>query len=285
MRMLVLTLTGLCAVGLLGAAPAQTTSAIKWVKIPGGSFMMGSQTGDAEVGEESDEVPVHRVVIKPFQMAQSEVTVRQYKACVDAKACTPPDKGNHCNWGVIGREDHPVNCVDWLQAKTFSEWVGGRLPSEAEWEYAARSAGKDQEYPWGNEEATCERAVMPRDGQDGCGKDSTWPVCSKPKGNTAQGLCDMAGNIREWTQDWWHDSYEGAPTDGSARENPSGESLQARVNRGGDWQRVGVMADFRLSPYLRSSHRNRDHYTYRFSDLGFRPVRADRLRAAAESFQ
>jgi formylglycine-generating enzyme required for sulfatase activity len=146
--------------------------------------------------------------------------------------------------------------VDWNQAKTFSAWVGGRLPSEAEWEYAARSAGKDRKYPWGDEDATCERAVI-----SGCGS-ATAPVCSKPAGNTQQGLCDMAGNAWEWVQDWYHGSYNGAPTDGSAWESPTGSY---RVGRGGSWNYPADIA--------RSAYRGSLVPGFRNYYLGFRPAR------------
>jgi formylglycine-generating enzyme required for sulfatase activity len=195
---------------------------VQWVSIPGGSFLMGSSAGS------SDEKPEHRVTVASFQMGRSEVTAGQYRRCVQAGSCTAPDTGGDCNWGKSVREDHPVNCVDWNQARAFATWAGGRLPSEAEWEYAARSGGRSQRCPWGDEAPTCSRAVM----DNGCGRKSTWPVCSKTAGNTAQGLCDMAGNVWEWVQDWYHDTYAGAPTDGSAWESPTGV---IRVYRGGSW--------------------------------------------------
>jgi formylglycine-generating enzyme required for sulfatase activity len=202
---------------------------LEWVTIPAGKFMMGSNSA----GSYSNEKPVHPVSVRSFQMTKTEVTVAQYRLCVQAVACSPPDTGDYCNWGVSGRDNHPVNCVDWEQAQAFARWVGARLPTEAEWEYAARSGGKDRVYPWGDEKATCQRAVM-RDESSGyaCGTKATWPVCSKPAGNTDQGLCDMAGNVLEWVQDWYHNSYNGAPSDGSAWESPAGSH---RVYRGGPW--------------------------------------------------
>ena len=119
---------------------------IEWIRIDGGSFEMGSNN-------HSREQPIHTVNVPSFEIMKTEVTVAQYQACVDAGECTEPDTGGyegHCNWGRSGRENYPINCVDWLQARAFSKWVGGDLPSEAQWEYAARSQGQNIIYPWGN---------------------------------------------------------------------------------------------------------------------------------------
>lgn len=233
-----------------GGRVAAGKAGIQWVSIPGGSFMMGSEGGA------DDEKPRHRVTIKSFQLAKTEVTNRQYRACVEAGACSAPDS-------YEGEDDHPVVKVDWEQARKFSEWAGGRLPTEAEWEYAARGAGRDQKFPWGNEEATCARAVM-KDGGYGCGKGSSWPVCSKTAGNTAQGLCDMLGNVWEWTQDCFqYGGYTGAPTDGSAWESPA--VSEYRVYRGGAW---GDVAED-----VRSAMRMHNPPGGRFIILGFRPAR------------
>lgn len=228
--------------GKAGSRASPEKAGIQWVSIPGGSYMMGS-------GESSHSKPVHWVSVKAFQLAKTEVTNKQYRACVEAGACSAPSS-------YVGGDDQPVVNVDWGQSKKFSEWVGGRLPSEAEWEYAARSAGKDWKYPWGNEDPTCERAVI-----SGCGGKSA-PVCSKTAGNTKQGLCDMAGNVWEWTQDWYHDSYKGAPSDGGAWESPTGTD---RGLRGGAW-----------SPRCRGRMLCRAHHVVpasRFDFLGFRPAR------------
>jgi len=103
------------------------------------------------------------------------------------------------------------------------------------------------------------------EGGDGCGRKATWPVCSKPKGNTEQGLCDMAGNVWEWVQDWYHDSYEGAPRDGGAWESPAG---LRRISRNGSWH--STAASLRLRAEQRGNGGSPDR---RGGGLGFRPVK------------
>lgn len=90
-----------------------------------------------------------------------------------------------------------MNCVNWLGAKQFCEWVGGRLPTEKEWQEEATDNGS-RRYPWGDDDLTCDRCVRD-EGGNGCGNDHTWPECSKTHGNSVSGLCDMAGNVEEWT--------------------------------------------------------------------------------------
>ncbi len=230
----------------LRSAPGK--AGIRWVRIPGGSFMMGSDLDAASR-------PRHQVRVRSFEMAQALVTNRQYRECVSAGVCTPADDSGP--W--FAGDDHPVVGVDWEQARTFSRWVGGRLPTEAEWEYAARGGGRDQRFPWGEKEATCENLVF-----DNCGE-PTAPVCSRPAGNTRHGLCDMAGNVWEWVQDCYHDTYEGAPADGSAWEAGPPNEMWDRVMRGGSW----TLEIYQISPTIR----NGCHHSQHSSEIGFRPVR------------
>jgi formylglycine-generating enzyme required for sulfatase activity len=165
-------------------------------------------------------------------MLRTEITVRQYGECVTAGSCTEPGTGPNANWNDPGYEDHPVNYITWGQAVGFCTWAGGRLPSEAEWEYAARSEGQDIAYPWGDvpDPATCTHAVM-NEGGYGCATGRTMAVCSIEGGNTTQDLCDMAGNVAEWVQDKYNSNYTGAPTDGTAWEATGFN----RVVRGGSF--------------------------------------------------
>ena len=211
---------GLCFAGDIYFSPM--------VVIPEGAFMMGcndSIDNNCDVYEN----PYHEVTVPEFKIDVTEVTVSQYRVCVeDNSSCSEPETNDvHCNWQYDDREEHPVNCINWQQAKEYCEWTGKKLCSESEWEKAAR--GTDGRiYPWGNEVATCNRTVMD-DGGDGCGEDQTWPVASKPSG--IYGLYDMAGNVYEWIEDDWRGTYDDAPDDGSARiDNPR---TSDRSKRGG----------------------------------------------------
>lgn len=231
---------------------------IDWVRIKGGAFLMGSRKGHA------NEKPIRRVKVPDFEMGRTEVTNGQYARCEATGMCTPISYGD-CWRGKTAAKaaDHPVVCVSWHQAKAFARWAGARLPTEAEWEFAARSRGKQRAFPWGNTPATCERAVMD-EGGNGCQQgDHAWAVCSKPKGNTDQGLCDMAGNVWEWVEDVYENSYARAPKDGSARSG--GPSTAPRVARGGSW--------FFASAFLRATFRDGWPAAARYNGLGFRLAR------------
>jgi formylglycine-generating enzyme required for sulfatase activity len=252
-------------VAAAGAAPPSVPSrgGLTWVRFPGGTFQMGSGIGD--------EGPIHGVTVRAFELTRTEITNAQYQACVDAGACSAPHFDDKTCWVSIASAtgqnviasgfrapNRPVVCVDWEEAHAFANWVGGRLPTESEWEYAARDAGKNIEYPWGDETASCRRAVMD-DGGNGCGTNLTAEVCSR--GEFA-GLCDMSGNVWEWVEDAYLDSYAGAPTDGSARLAPAGAG---RVTRGGSMRSP--------SRDVRVRDREAGHLGVRGAGLGFRLVR------------
>lgn len=191
-----------------------------------------------------DEQPYHRIHIPTFEIDKHEVTVEMYEECVRVGRCSAPDtQYTECNWGVSGKERHPINCVDWHQAWAFCGWAEKRLCTESEWEKASR--GEDGNlYPWGNDLPTCQYVVM-----NGCSiKKETMPVGSKPDGASPYGALDMSGNVWEWVEDDYHSDYEGAPTDGSAWIGVSRSDF--RVIRGGS-----VFSPQTLNGALRSSDR------------------------------
>jgi sulfatase modifying factor 1 len=177
--------------------------------------------------------------------------VAQYAECVAAGSCAAPQSGSSgCNWGVAGRDQHPINCLDWERAQDVCVWMGGRLPSEAKWEYAARSRGQDVLYPWGNDAPSCTRAMgwdMTSGDDVGCDSGATAVGCSRPSGNTQQGLCDMGGNVAEIMEDAWHANYTGAPVDGSAWVEGTWTDM---VTRGG-----GYESDLRSGWFLNVARR------------------------------
>lgn len=171
------------------AKPKPDPTRLDWVEIAGGTYTMGSPDGDW------DERP-RRVTVGRLQVARSEVTVAQYLACVEAGVCKRTEGGVHCNADVPGRAQHPINCVDLARARQYASFVGGRLPTEAEWEYMARSRGAHQRYPWGEADLGCHRALY-----RGCRDDGTAPVCQHQGGHSAQGVCDLAGNVWELVEE------------------------------------------------------------------------------------
>lgn len=240
-----------------GRPRARPSGPVEFVTIPGGTFMMGTKEGL------HDNEPVHAVAIETFEMSKTAVTAGQYAECVGLGRCSEPGTFKGCTSGIKGRERHPVTCVTWTQAAEYAAFRGARLPSEAQWEYAAKSAGKRRKYPWGDQAPTCRTAVMD-DGGAGCGAGGPLPVCSKPAGNTEQGLCDMSGNVWEWVQDAYGRDYTGAPADGSPFEGPSASGLRAM--RGGSF-RIKDPAP------LRADYRTRARPTSRAANLGFRLAR------------
>jgi cysteine-rich repeat protein len=213
--------------------------------VPAGEFVMGC---DADAGPEclGDASPPRRVHLAAFFVDVDEVTLAQFERCVAAGTCAAPrDAGAGCNRGVAGREDHPVNCVDWEQARAYCAWAGKALPTEAQWEKAARGTG-GRAYPWGDETADCEHAAMIGEAGDGCGRGSTWPAGSWPARASPYGARDLAGNVAEWTADWYDSQYYLVAPAMDPR-GPDGGS--ERVVRGGDWRSAAAA--------LRASARDR----------------------------
>jgi formylglycine-generating enzyme required for sulfatase activity len=269
------------------------------VAIRPGQFVMGSP--DTETGRFSNEGPQHTVTIpKPFAISRCEITVKQFKQFVQetgykttaetvGKGCNiwnpekkevqQPDK----NWNSAGfsqTEQHPVVCVSWQDAQHFVQWLSQRtgalyrLPTEAEWEYAARADSETARYF--GDQSQCDYA-------NGLGQeakmiaDTTWILADCPDGyvytapvgsfkpNTF-GLYDTLGNVYEWTQDCWHDSYQKAPLDGSVWLESEGGACDRRVVRGGLWI---------INPRgLRSANRSRINTDDAYLNLGFRVARA-----------
>ena len=208
------------------------------VMIPGGRFRMGC-VSDRNCDEDKKEFPVHEVQVKAFELSKYEVMFEEYDRFTHA---TGRERANDQGWG---RGRRPVINISWDDAVAYAQWLSAqtgesyRLPSEAEWEYAAR-AGTETLYSWGNEigrnRANCSSCGSRWDDR------RTAPVGSfSPNG---WGLHDMHGNVLEWVQDCWNGSYRGAPADGSAWE--SGDCSR-RVLRGGSW--------FSVPRYLRSALR------------------------------
>jgi formylglycine-generating enzyme required for sulfatase activity len=241
--------------------------------LPEDTFIMGAQADDPDAPgydpeADEDEGPPHRVRLRPFRMHRYEVTVVQFRWCVWLGACKGEDvdqSGGYFNYGQPNRDRHPVNGVTWFGARDYCAWIGGRLPTEAEWEFAARGGRLGLRFPWASEPApTCTHAVMAGGAGGRCPTDSTSEVDAlAPDGqNRVFWIEHMAGNVWEWTADWYAaDWYARSPGD-----NPTGPATgTGRVQRGGGWTDEDPFT-------LRTTFRAQMDPTMKLADIGFRCV-------------
>jgi len=222
----------------LGDTWTRPTDGVVMVYVPAGEFEMGSDDDDVDYALQlcnayrgdcrrewfEDEQPVHTVVLDGFWIDRTEVTNAQYQQCVETEVCQAPTT---CDWGEptygdASKSDHPVVCVDWHGAQAYCEWMGARLPTEAEWEYAARGP-EGRVFPWGDAfdgtrlnycDTNCERDWADETVDDGYAE--TAPVGSYPAGVSWCEALDMTGNVWEWVNDW----YDGDYYDVSPDSNP-----------------------------------------------------------------
>jgi formylglycine-generating enzyme required for sulfatase activity len=227
------------------------------ILIPAGEFVMGSPDGEGD----DEEKPQHTVYLDAYYIDKYEVTNARYQACVDAGACDAPQESSSSTRGsYFGNPeyaDYPVIHVNWFQAEAFCAWEGRRLPTEAEWEKAARGTDR-RTYPWGNEAA--DAGLLNYDENVG----DTTAVGSYPSGASPYGVMDMAGNVWEWVKDWYDSGYYRQ----SPRDNPQGpETGMYRVLRGGSWVDFGNRG-------VRSALRGLSNPGFWDSSGGFRCVRS-----------
>jgi len=248
----------------VAAVPRTTSFALpepEMVRIEPGTFLMGSAKRSGFLGMfkgegSSDEWPQHEVrIVRAFGMGRYPVTFEEYDAFAKATKRDPPgDNG----WG---RGRRPVVNVSWEDAVVYAQWLSERtgkryrLPTEAEWEYAAR-AGTTSAWSCGNRERDLHRHVWDFFNSG----EQTHPVGEKAP--NPWGLYDVHGNVWEWVQDCWHANYEGAPTDGSSWQDEAGGKCGRRVLRGGSWNYKPVL--------LRSATRGWNHADTRHDAIGCR---------------
>lgn len=216
----------------IGSSKVSDKDGMLMLYVPAGEFEMGYADG------KDDEKPVHTVYLDAFWIDQTEITNKMYYLCVDAGVCTQPFQGAYKGlrvdsstrevyYGNPEYDDYPVIYVNHMQADIYCRWAGRRLPTEAEWEKAAR--GTDGRlYPWGNESPN--EMLANYDGNIG----DTTPVGSYPEGASPYGALDMAGNLWEWVEDFYFEEYYA----NSPYKNPQGpESGWVFAQRGGSWKK------------------------------------------------
>ena len=242
-----------------------------WITIPAGEFLMGAQKQDPskpnyDPEARADELPVHEVYLKEYQIGRYPVTVEEYGKFVEDEGYS-----NERWWkagGFAGTKEpqgwdqevqhpnRPVVNVSWYEAAAYCAWAGVRLPTEAEWERAARGT-TGRKYPWGNEEPDTERANYSEGSVD-----HATPVGLYPRGAKPEGIDDLAGNVWEWVADWYGEGYYAK----SPSKNPNGpQPGERRVLRGGGW--------YSYPRGLRAAYRVWNLPVPRYDLVGFRCVR------------
>lgn len=240
----------------VAAAPGAGDAGTDWVEVPACVARIGRDPETAPHDEAlPDELPAHEVVLRPFQLSRTPVTNAQYSAFVQTTGHRSPP-----HWAAAepapGVAELPVTWVDWHDANAFARWVGARLPTEAEWEAAARG-GECRRYPWGNEEVADDRALVGLGAKTG----SPGRVGERGRGVAACGALDLGGNVWEWVSSL----YRPYPYDaGDGRED--GAVAGERVLRGGSFASPGLH-------WARCAFRSRSHPGRRQSHIGFRLAR------------
>jgi len=225
-------------------SPAQPPEG-SMVLVPAGEFTMGSSTGD------SDEQPAHLTHVDAFLIDIYEVTVRRYAAFLQANGIDQPS-----DWKTVNQpahQKHPIANVDWADAAAYCKWASKRLPTEAEWEKAAR--GTDSRlYPWGNDPSTPRYANYMKTESHNHG--ALAPVGSLEEGKSPYGVYDMAGNVWEWVSDWYDkDYYKNSPS-----QNPTGPaSGESKVLRGGSRGSDPQHLRSAVRYFHRPAHRHKDY--------------------------
>jgi serine/threonine protein kinase len=254
----------------IGSTLVRQADGIVMVYVPEGEFNMGDTTdqalaecqnffNDCQQSWFFDEQPPHSVSLDAYWIDSTEVSIAAYASCISAGACEPPiSNSSNTRSSYFGNSqfaDYPVINVSWFQAKAYCEWAGGRLPTEAEWEKAAR--GTDGRiYPWGNSLPTCSLANF---GDPKYCTGDTRPVKSFTAGISPYGLLNMSGNVTEWVNDWYGETYFSL----LPQINPTGpDTGEYRILRGGSW--------YLNTNFIRSTNRDhRDPNTQR-DHIGFR---------------
>jgi formylglycine-generating enzyme required for sulfatase activity len=243
--------------GLINTKTIIGKDGTEMILIPAGDFLMGCPEGEGEPHER----PQHIVYLDAFYIDKYEVTNAQYQRFIDETGHRAPAYWNDNRFNAA---NYPVVGVSWFDAEAYCKWANKRLPTEAEWEKAAR--GTDgRKYPWGNEAPDAggiwRANYAPEGNRAADGFEYTAPVGSFPGGASPYGVMDMAGNVLEWVTDWYSRDYYSI----SPKSNPKGPSSgRYRVHRGGSWDNIEIN--------LRTVNRIRAgiYPVNRFNFLGFR---------------